>query len=100
MLIVVLFVDFAAGAVLSCVLLEAANIVRSICLAVAHLHHMNIAHRDLKVSNTVYMHVYVCNHTLPTIMRIWVYLATEASETLSGVTNRNRRYIYIYIFGT
>ena len=28
---------------------EAAEIVRSICLAVAHLHYMNIAHRDLKV---------------------------------------------------
>lgn len=27
----------------------AAEIVRSICLAVAHLHHMHIAHRDLKV---------------------------------------------------
>lgn len=28
---------------------EAANIIRSISLALAHLHHMNIAHRDLKV---------------------------------------------------
>ena len=27
----------------------AAEIVRSVCLAVAHLHHMHIAHRDLKV---------------------------------------------------
>ena len=25
--------------------------------------------------------------------------ASEASETLSGVTNGNRRYIYVYIFG-
>ena len=28
---------------------EAAEIVRSISLAVDHLHHLNIAHRDLKV---------------------------------------------------
>ena len=28
---------------------EAAEIVRAISLAVAHLHHLNIAHRDLKV---------------------------------------------------
>lgn len=28
---------------------EAAEIIRSVCLAVAHLHYMNIAHRDLKV---------------------------------------------------
>ena len=26
--------------------------------------------------------------------------ASEASETLSGVTNGNWRYIYIYIYGT
>ena len=31
----------------------AAEIVRSISLAVAHLHRMNIAHRDLKVYSTV-----------------------------------------------
>ena len=29
--------------------LEAAEVVRCISLAVAHLHHMDIAHRDLKV---------------------------------------------------
>ena len=33
---------------------EAAEIVRCICLAVGHLHYMNIAHRDLKVSNCCY----------------------------------------------
>ena len=31
------------------VCVAAAEIVRSICLAVAHLHHQYIAHRDLKV---------------------------------------------------
>lgn len=31
-------------------ILEAAEIMREICIAVAHLHRMNIAHRDLKVS--------------------------------------------------
>jgi len=35
---------------------EAAEIVRSISLAVAHLHHMNVAHRDLKVR----MHAHPC----------------------------------------
>lgn len=33
---------------------EAANIIRSICLAVAHLHHLNIAHRDLKPENLLF----------------------------------------------
>lgn len=32
----------------------AAEIVRSICLAVAHLHHQYIAHRDLKPENLLY----------------------------------------------
>ena len=37
----------------------------------------------------MYVHVYVC---------ICYWRASEASETLSGVTNGNRRYIYIYIW--
>ena len=36
---------------------EAAGIVRSICLAVGHLHYMNIAHRDLKVSDDLWVRV-------------------------------------------
>ena len=32
---------------------DAAEIVRSFSIAVAHLHHMNIAHRDLKVLECV-----------------------------------------------
>ena len=34
----------------TCIHTEAAEIIRSVCLAVGHLHYMNIAHRDLKVS--------------------------------------------------
>ena len=35
------------------------------------------------------------------IFAMFVYWrASEASETPSGVTNENRRYIYIYIYGT
>lgn len=34
---------------------EAAEIVRSVCLAVAHLHYMNIAHRDLKPENLLFL---------------------------------------------
>jgi len=30
-------------------LVEAAEIMRSICLAINHLHNMNIVHRDIKV---------------------------------------------------
>ncbi|XP_064488108.1 MAP kinase-activated protein kinase 2-like isoform X2 [Ornithodoros turicata] len=33
---------------------EAAEIVRDICMAVAHLHRMDIAHRDLKPENLLY----------------------------------------------
>ena len=33
---------------------EAAEIIRFVCLAVAHLHHMQLAHRDLKVR------LYIC----------------------------------------
>ncbi|XP_054721101.1 MAP kinase-activated protein kinase 2-like [Uloborus diversus] len=33
---------------------EAAEIMREICIAVAHLHRMNIAHRDLKPENLLY----------------------------------------------
>ena len=32
---------------------EAAEIIRCVSLAVAHLHHMQIAHRDLKVRLTI-----------------------------------------------
>ena len=39
----------------------AAEIVRSISLAVAHLHNMHIAHRDLKVGLKPHAHV-LCTH--------------------------------------
>ena len=38
--------------------LEAAEIIRTVTLALAHLHSMNFAHRDLKVSKIVVLHKY------------------------------------------
>ena len=38
------------------------------------------------------------NTTLNFVVVLDYWRASEASETLSGVTNGNRRYIYIYIY--
>lgn len=43
------------------VITEAAEIVRGVSLAVAHLHHMQIAHRDLKVRLTIIGRMYQYN---------------------------------------
>lgn len=47
--------------------LEAAEVVRCISLAVAHLHHMQVAHRDLKVITHLLLYIcimYIYIHTL------------------------------------
>lgn len=39
---------------LNIICIEAAEVMRDICLAVRHLHYMGIAHRDLKPENLLY----------------------------------------------
>ena len=51
----------------------AAEIMRAICLAVAHLHNMHIAHRDLKVCSTLTITVHSYSYTLLyTYMCYWL----------------------------
>ena len=84
---------------LFCTLIEAAGIMRSICLAINHLHNMNIVHRDIKVSDTScdivciictytdsVFYTYACKHVLCMCVCMYVCIYWYVVRT----------YVYVY----